>query len=158
LSVSLPCSAGRAAPMIHRDRDKDRSRSGGAAPGTGRPPSGEGKGYRPMATAQTPDRSERIEPTEGFPAPAPAPRGMTEEAFEAWCRGREGLRGEWVDGEVTVPSPVSLEHADLTGFLGAVLRAFVEHHDLGRVLGPEFAVRFRAGGRLCRPVPDLLFV
>src|SRR5437879_3801157 len=87
-------------------------------------------------------------------APAPPSRCMTEEEFVAWCD--EDTRAEWVDGEVVVRSPASARHSDIVGFLCVVLRCFSAARDLGRILGPEFAVRLPAQRR--RRLPDLLFV
>ncbi|HFD40893.1 MAG TPA: Uma2 family endonuclease [Anaerolineae bacterium] len=80
-------------------------------------------------------------------------RPMTEDEFVAWCN--EDVRAEYVDGEVIVHSPVSTRHSDLAGFLGSLLRLFVERHQIGKVLGPEIQVRLRPG---VRRVPDLLFL
>jgi len=80
-------------------------------------------------------------------------RLLTEEEFVAWCD--EETRAEWVDGEVVMMSPVNRDHSDLVTFLVAVARSFVDHHDLGRVFGPEFQVRLDAK---TRRTPDLLFV
>jgi Uma2 family endonuclease len=96
-----------------------------------------------------------LEPLE---TPSPPRRRMTEEEFVEWCRGFENLRAEWVDGEVVVMSPANLNHVDLCGFLIAVMRVFVEYHDLGRVFEQEFTCRFRSGPRLLRRLPDILFV
>lgn len=78
---------------------------------------------------------------------------MTEEEFERWCD--EDTRAEYVDGKVILMSPVSLTHNDLNGFLYALLRAFLEARPAGRLIGPEYMVRLRAG---LRRVPDLLYV
>ncbi len=80
-------------------------------------------------------------------------RPMTEDEFVAWCD--EDVRAEYVDGEVIVHSPASTRHSRLTWFLGRLLHLFVEHHELGEVLGPELQVRLRPN---LRRVPDLLFV
>src|SRR5438105_4553065 len=109
------------------------------------------KGLKPMATLHDFDQAV----PESILAPD---RPMTEEEFEAWCRDHEDVRAEWVDGEVIVMSPAHTEHADIGGFLNAVVRGFVEHHDLGRVYGPEHTTRFRSGSRLLRLVPDVYFV
>jgi Uma2 family endonuclease len=79
---------------------------------------------------------------------------MTEDEFVAWCGPY--TRAEWVDGEVIIMAPVSLAHADLFMWLGSILRSFVDDHNLGLVLGPEFFVRFPEQRR--RRLPDILFV
>src|SRR5437667_12384811 len=38
---------------------------------------------------------------------------MTEKEFLEWCHGQEGVKAEWVDGEVIVMAPASGEHVDL---------------------------------------------
>ena len=81
---------------------------------------------------------------------------MTEKEFLEWCHGQEGVKAEWVDGEVIVMAPASGEHVDLDGWLFAVVLMFVERHDLGIVRGPGFAARFGARRRL--RVPDLMFI
>ena len=52
--------------------------------------------------------------------PAPPPR-MTYEDFLEWG---DGIRAEWVDGEVIVMSPASNPHQSLMAFLGALLLRF----------------------------------
>ncbi|MFW5693305.1 MAG: Uma2 family endonuclease [Thermoguttaceae bacterium] len=84
----------------------------------------------------------------------PPPRRMTEQEFIAWCD--EKTRAEWVDGEVVMMSPVNRHHARLQVWLVSVLEGFVGKHNLGEVLGPEFAVRLGDPPR--RRVPDVLFV
>jgi len=81
-------------------------------------------------------------------------RRMTEDEFVAWCD--EDVKAEWVDGEVIVHSPANVRHVELAGFIVSVMRAFAEQRDLGRVLGPEFQIRF--GPQRRRRVPDILFV
>jgi Uma2 family endonuclease len=83
-------------------------------------------------------------------------RRMTEAEFVTWALSDEFARAEWVDGEVIIMSPVSLEHTRIQNWLVGVLRPFVEYHNLGELLGPEYMVRF---DRLrVRRVPDNLFV
>jgi Uma2 family endonuclease len=84
------------------------------------------------------------------------PTSMSEQEFEAWVLANEGVRAEWVDGEVQMMSPASFEHCDLNLWLGHLLLGFVEERRLGAVVGPEFTIRLR-GGQV-RRVPDLLFV
>jgi Uma2 family endonuclease len=92
-----------------------------------------------------------INPWNGKPLPK---LEMTEDEFVAWCDSE--TRAEWVDGKVVVMSPSSVEQDDLTGWLGGILRIFLDHHDLGRVLGPNITARFANQRR--RRVPDLLVV
>ncbi len=79
---------------------------------------------------------------------------MTEEQFVEWCKPK--LRAEWVDGEVTVMSPASHRHNNLSNWLNAIVRFFVERHDLGEVSGPQMQVRLSA--LRTRREPDLLFL
>jgi Uma2 family endonuclease len=89
-----------------------------------------------------------------FDVPVPPSPRMTEEEFVAWCD--EDVRAEWVDGEVIVMSPDSYDNDDLQTWVAAVLRAYVEQKDLGRVFGPNLQVRLADQRR--RRVPDVLFV
>ena len=47
----------------------------------------------------------------------------------------EDLKCEYIDGELIVHSPASLDHEDLVLFVGALLREFVTTRDVGRVFG-----------------------
>lgn len=85
--------------------------------------------------------------------PVPGLR-MTESEFVDWWD--EDVNAEWVDGEVVLMPPVSLEQADLFGWLLCIVSGYVEHHDLGKVLGLEFSIRL-ARQRRWR-VPDLLVI
>jgi Uma2 family endonuclease len=86
-------------------------------------------------------------------APSPSSR-MTYEEFLAWAD--EDTWAEWVDGEVHYMSPVTDEHADLAGWLLAILRPFVETHRLGIVRSEP--VQMKTGPNLPGRSPDLLFV
>jgi Uma2 family endonuclease len=79
---------------------------------------------------------------------------MTERQFVDWRP--EKVCAEWDDGKVILMTRTSGEHSDITVFLVRLLAAFVEHHDLGIVRGPEFQMRL-AGQRKDR-IPDVLFV
>ncbi len=61
---------------------------------------------------------------------------------------------EWVQGEIHPYSPASRSHQDIAGFLYALLRAYVELHQLGVVLPAPFQMKLSRSGR----EPDLLFV
>src|ERR1700730_14637653 len=84
--------------------------------------------------------------------PTPPPR-MTYEEFLEWA---DGIRAEWVDGEVILMSPVSLDHQKIANFLAALLQFFVEAKQVGLVLTAPFQMRLseRPSGR----EPDVIFV
>ncbi len=84
----------------------------------------------------------------------PLPLGpVNYEQFQAWA---DGIRAEWVDGEIILMSPVTSEHQDVLGFLFRLVSAFVEARQLGRVFFMGFQMRLRA--RPSGREPDLLFV
>lgn len=68
----------------------------------------------------------------------------------------EDTLAEWVEGEVVYLSPAGLEHQDIAGFLSALLRAYVQKHNLGRVIPAPFQMRLLRSER--GREPDLLFV
>lgn len=83
----------------------------------------------------------------------PAPPVSYEE-FLNWAD--EDTLAEWVDGEIELMSPASAAHQDLSGFLAAILRAYAEDQDAGKVLAAPFQMKLdnvRRGRE-----PDLLFV
>ena len=81
-------------------------------------------------------------------------RKLTYEEFLAW--NGPDRRIEWVRGEVSVLSPVSDRHADLVGFLSALIRHFVEAHDLGIVRSDLFQIK--TAPDLPGRIPDVLFL
>jgi Uma2 family endonuclease len=87
-------------------------------------------------------------------APSPPKRKMTEAEFVAWCDS--DTWAEWVNGEVILMSPVDIEHAELSSFLQALLKVYVDENDLGKVLSEPFQIRFGEFRR--RRSPDILFV
>ena len=85
----------------------------------------------------------------------PLPIGlMTYEEFLDWA---DGTFAEWVDGEVILLSPVSEPHADIAGFLSALMRLFVEARGLGRILTAPFQMHLHQGIERGRE-PDLMFI
>ena len=86
-------------------------------------------------------------------APSP-PSRMNYEEFLAGAD--EDTWAEWVDGEVIFMSPVTDEHADLAGWLLAILRPFVKTHQLGIVRSEP--VQMKTGPGLPGRSPDLLCV
>ena len=86
--------------------------------------------------------------------PAPPPTPASFEEFLAWAD--EDTRAEWVNGEIVVMAPTSIEHVRLADFLLRIMSYFAEEHELGEVLSAPFLMRLstRPSGR----EPDLLFV
>jgi Uma2 family endonuclease len=76
----------------------------------------------------------------------------TFESFIEWVD--EDTSAEWVEGEVLFMSPASTRHQLITGFLAALLRAFVEHHRLGTILTAPFKMKLPGYGA----EPDILFI
>jgi len=104
----------------------------------------------------TPDLIDANDADEFLDAPVPPSKRMTEDEFVAWCAENAEIRAEWADGEVIMMAPASYAHNDLGGWLYMLLRLFVERRDLGKVIGPEFMVRFATQRR--RRVPDIHFI
>ncbi len=79
---------------------------------------------------------------------------LSYQKFLEW-NGEEGWF-EWIDGEVIKMSNPSLRHQDLSDFLTAILRFFVEAKHYGRVISAPFQLKmdFRPSGRQ----PDIMFV
>src|SRR5688500_17078458 len=90
----------------------------------------------------------------GKDGPALPPAPVSFEAFLAW--DAEGTRAEWVDGEIVLMTPNSLEHQRLLDFLNDLVKAHVRAHQLGEVFFAPILMRLptRPSGR----EPDLVFV
>ena len=76
----------------------------------------------------------------------------TFESFIEWVD--EDTSAEWVEGEVYFMSPTSIRHQLIAGFLAAILRAFVENHQLGTILAAPIKMKLPGYGA----EPDILFV
>src|SRR5579862_7692454 len=83
-----------------------------------------------------------------------APLRMTEEEFVNWCGDEQ--HGEWVDGEVIIMSPDSVQNLKLAGFLFAILDAFAANKNLGTVFSQRAQLRFAELRR--RREPDVIFI
>jgi Uma2 family endonuclease len=99
------------------------------------------------------EREVRTEPST-TPEQAAPPGKMTYEEFLAWAD--EDTWAEWVDGEVIILSPASRRHQDLTIFLAASLRFFVDSRQLGLVLTAPFQMKI--GPDLPGREPDIIFI
>jgi len=86
--------------------------------------------------------------------PQVLPETMTYEEFLAWAD--EDTWAEWVNGEVIELSPASDRHQDVSDFLVALLRHFVEAHQLGVVRSAPF--QMKTAPDLPGREPDLLFI
>ena len=75
-------------------------------------------------------------------------------SFEEFLTKFDGKHAEWIDGEVIEFMSASYKHQDLSDFLGAVLRVFVEEKDLGIIVTAPMTIRLSERGR----EPDLFFV
>jgi hypothetical protein len=84
---------------------------------------------------------------DGKPPPG---RRMTEEEFVAWVDDK--TRAEWVDGEVIVMAPVSIDHDKATFWTRSLTDDFVEFHQLGVVTSD---VPVRLPKRPARRAPDV---
>ena len=83
---------------------------------------------------------------------APLTTKLSYAEFLAWAD--EDTLAEWVDGEIVMTSPASLQHQDLTLFLGQLLGIFTDHGNLGTIILPPFQMKLPSSGR----EPDLLFI
>jgi Uma2 family endonuclease len=99
------------------------------------------------------DREVSNEPLTALERIAP-PGKMTYEEFLAWAD--EDTWAEWVNGEVIILSPASKRHQDLMTVLTALLRFFVDAHQLGIVLTAPFQMKI--GPDLPGREPDILFI
>ena len=76
-------------------------------------------------------------------------------SYEAWLTwDAAGAKSEWVDGEVIVFMPTTLDHGDLVSFLSTLLTAYVRFVDLGRVVTDSVEMHLASRSR----VPDIFYV
>ena len=83
-----------------------------------------------------------------------SPHRMTYEEFLAWAD--EDTRAEWVNGEIVFMGQVSKLHQIVGGFLFAIIKLFVEAHQLGLVFYESFSMK--TGDDLPGRLPDIMFV
>jgi Uma2 family endonuclease len=89
------------------------------------------------------------------PPTRPLPKGkISYERFLEWLD--DDTWAEWVDGEVELMSPISLEHQEVGSFLIALLRLYLLSRPLGRVVYEPF--QMKTGADLPGRSPDILFV
>src|SRR5437773_10378047 len=86
--------------------------------------------------------------------PTPPPSGkMTYEQFLDWMD--DDTHAEWVNGEVVFMTPISIQHNNLSGFLLALIRHFVEAYQSGIVLFEPS--QMKTGPDLPSRSPDIIF-
>lgn len=78
--------------------------------------------------------------------------------YEEFLREYDGQYAEYVDGEVIKDMTVSKKHDDLTGFLQALLRFFVEVKNLGKIHSELYQMRMVFGEKTKGREPDIFFV
>lgn len=76
-------------------------------------------------------------------------------SYEKFLEEYTDVHAEWINGKVLVMSPASDRHQDIVDFFTALLRIFVEHHQMGWVRSAPFQMKlpFAAGRE-----PDILFL
>ncbi len=79
---------------------------------------------------------------------------MTFAEFLDWCD--EDTLAEFIEGEIVMTSPASINHQQVGSLLETLLRVHVEKHDLGKVLRAPFVMRLPELNRAREP--DILFV
>lgn len=79
--------------------------------------------------------------------------GVTEEEYDQFAD--EDTKAELFDGVLIVHSPASIRHERIFGFLLSIMNIYVEHKQLGEVLGSRATMHLA----YCRKFePDILFV
>lgn len=75
-------------------------------------------------------------------------------SFEEFLTKFDGKHAEWIDGEVIEFMSASDKHQDLSDFLIAILRIFIEESDLGIIRTAPMTIKLGDRGR----EPDLFFI
>ncbi len=78
--------------------------------------------------------------------------------YEEFLREYDGQYAEYVDGEIIKDMSVTDRHDDLTRFLQALLRIFVEEKKLGKIHGEPYQMRIETKGKTKGREPDIFFV
>jgi len=99
----------------------------------------------PLTTKQKTNNSPRDVIADGKPHPG---RTMTEQEFLDWVDSE--TRAEWVDGEVIVMPPVSIDHDKTCHWVRTLIEDFLEVHGGGTVTS-DVLIRFGKLRRLRAP-------
>ena len=79
-------------------------------------------------------------------------------SYEKFLREYDGQYAEYVDGEIIKDRSVTKRHDDLTGFLQALLRFFVETKKLGKIHGEPYQMKMKLEDKIKGREPDIFFV
>lgn len=79
-------------------------------------------------------------------------------SYEEFLVKYDGQYAEYVDGEVIENMSVTQRHDDLTLFLKALLRFFVEAKKLGKIHGEPYQMKMKFDGKTKGREPDIFFV
>ncbi|MEQ1924183.1 MAG: Uma2 family endonuclease, partial [Pyrinomonadaceae bacterium] len=87
----------------------------------------------------------------------PAVAGRSYVTFEEYLeRSSDTHLCEWVDGEVIEVPGASFEHQNISSFLEAIMKFYVEKNDLGVIIRSPFAMKLEEQRR--GREPDIIFV
>ena len=89
---------------------------------------------------------------------APPPFVNQKITYGEFLRRYDGQYAEYVDGEVIKPISVTQRHDDLTRFLQALLRFFVEAKRLGKIHGEPYQMKILIDDKIKGREPDIFFV
>ncbi len=78
--------------------------------------------------------------------------------YEEFLREYDGQYAEYVEGEIIKPMSVTQRHDDVTLFLQALLRLFVEAKKLGKIHGEPYQMKMVLGDKIKGREPDIFFV
>jgi Uma2 family endonuclease len=73
-------------------------------------------------------------------------RGPGKITYEQFLKRYEGIRAEWVDGEVELKMSVSKPHNEVTRFLLLAMGALIEEQSLGEIFFTQVQMKLPGGG------------
>lgn len=88
----------------------------------------------------------------------PTPYVSSKLTYEEFLKAYDGRYAEFVDTEVIEPMSVTDRHDDVTGFLFALLRIFIEERKLGKVKGEPYQMKMVIDGKIRGREPDIFVV
>ncbi|MBA2493332.1 MAG: Uma2 family endonuclease [Acidobacteria bacterium] len=78
--------------------------------------------------------------------------------YEEFLREYDGQYAEYVGSEAIKPMSITQKHDDLTSFLRAILRFYIEAKNLGRIHGEPYQMKMKIDGETHGREPDIFFV